>query len=294
MKPRTEIEIDIPLVRTLLEDQCTDLAALPLSDAGEGWDNRLFRLGDDLCVRLPRRRAAVPLMEHEQRWLPAIGTQLPLPVPQLRHAGRSGCGYPWLWSITSWIAGRPALDAPLDHGETAAAALGHFLRALHRPAPNDAPRNPFRGVPLASRTPMLRDHLRDLNGAVDETAALELWERALAAEPWPGPPLWIHGDLHPGNLIVQDGRLSGVVDFGDVTAGDPATDLSVAWMLFPLPTRAGFRDAARSPLNPVDADTWLRARGWALALGLAYMRIGEDDPSMSALGQRTVATALAA
>src|SRR5574338_1221314 len=114
MKPRAEIDIDAALVRALLEDQCTDLAALPLGDAGEGWDNRLFRLGDDLCVRIPRRAAAVPLIVREQRWLPILGPQLPLPVPQLRYAGRPGRGYPWPWSVTSWIDGRPALDTIVD------------------------------------------------------------------------------------------------------------------------------------------------------------------------------------
>jgi aminoglycoside phosphotransferase (APT) family kinase protein len=139
---------------------------------------------------------------------------------------------------------------------------------------------------------MLREQLQQVDGLVDRIAVLDLWERVLATPPWPGPPVWIHGDLHPGNLLVSDGRLSAVIDFGDLTAGDPATDLSVTWMLLPSPTRSAFRSAAREDIEPLDDDTWMRARGWALALGLAYLTASRDDEAMGRLGLATIDTVL--
>jgi aminoglycoside phosphotransferase (APT) family kinase protein len=218
-RPPAEIVIDAALVRALIEEQHPDLASLPIANAGEGWDNRLFRLGAGLLVRLPRRAAAAANIDRERQWLPQVAPGLPLPVPTIRRAGRPGCGYPWSWSIVAWIAGEPALSAPVADPEAAALALGGFLRALHQPAPQNAPLNPARSVPLTARTPVLREHLDRLQGAVDGRAVLDLWQAVLEAPRFPGPPVWIHGDLHPGNLIVEDGRLSGVIDFGDLTSG---------------------------------------------------------------------------
>jgi len=290
-KPPADVAIDVPLVRALLREQHPDLEDLALRGIGEGWDNTLFRLGDGLAVRIPRRAASAALIEHEQRWLPALAPRLPLPVPVPQRIGRPGCGFPWSWSITAWFDGASALVAPEQDTATIAVALGRFLRALHQPAPADAPRNPWRGVPLADRTATLLENLRSVDAFVDRVSVLAVWERALAAPRWPGPPLWIHGDLHPGNLIVHRGCLSAVIDFGDLTAGDPATDLSVAWMQMPPPDRATFRASARGPF-PIDDDTWTRARGWALALGMAYMARSRGEPAMGALGRATVEAAL--
>jgi aminoglycoside phosphotransferase (APT) family kinase protein len=263
-----------------------------VSEIGEGWDNRLFRLGDDLAVRVPRRAASAALIEQEQRWLPQLSAQLPLPIPVPRRVGRPGCGFPWPWSITPWFPGQTALrEQPADLS-TAAVALGQFLRALHQPAPAEAPHNPWRSVPLAARTSVLKDHLQPVDGLVDRAAVLELWARALSAPPWSGPPQWIHGDLHPGNLLVREGRLSAVIDFGDLAAGDPATDLSIIWMLLPPSTRSVFRASARGEFAPVDDHTVLRARGWAVALGVAYVVNSRDDEAMGALGLATVSAAL--
>ena len=173
-----------------------------------------------------------------------------------------------------------------------AAALGRFLHTLHQPAPGDAPRNPWRGVPLTARAKKLREDLQQLDGLVDRVAVLDVWERVLSTPPWPGPPMWIHGDLHPGNLLVSDGRLSAVIDFADLAAGDPATDLSVGWMLLPPSARSIFREAARGAFDSLDDDTWMRARGWALALGLAYLAASRDDEAMGALGRATINAAL--
>ncbi len=289
-KPPAEVTIDPSLVRALLQQQHTDLAHLPLTDIGEGWDNRLFRLGDDLAVRIPRRAASAALVEREQRWLPQLSLRLPVAVPVPVRIGRPGLGFPWSWSVVPWFSGESALIAPPPDIRSMVTALGRFLRALHQPAPDNAPRNPWRGVPLATRAERVREHIRELNGLVDGVAVISLWERVVSASPWPGPPLWIHGDLHPGNLLVSGSTLSAVIDFGDLAAGDPATDLSVFWMLpSPQPT---FLASAPEDYGAIDLDTWMRARGWALALGLTYLASSRDDEALGALGLATIDAAL--
>ena len=291
-KPAAEVAIDTSVVRALLQEQHADLAHLSLIEVGEGWDNTLFRLGQDLAVRLPRRAASAGLIEHEQRWLPRLSSRLPLPVPTPLRVGRPGSGFPWSWSVVPWFPGQSALLTPPGDVATTAIALGRFLRALHHPAPEDAPRNPWRGVPLAARAETVQEYLQQLDGLVDRGAVMGLWERVLSTPAWPGPPLWIHGDLHPGNLLVSGGRLSAVIDFGDLAAGDPATDLSVMWMFLPPSARHTFVASAREALDPLDDHTLIRARGWALALGLAYLAHSGDSDAMSALGRATIDNAL--
>jgi aminoglycoside phosphotransferase (APT) family kinase protein len=291
-KPAAEVLIDTSVVRALLQEQHADLAHLSLIEVGEGWDNKLFRLGEDLAVRIPRRAASAALVEHEQRWLPELSPQLPLPVPAPLRVGRAAPGFPWAWSVVRWFPGQSALLAPPRDVATTAVAVGRFLRALHQPAPEDAPRNPWRGVPLSARAKTLQENLQQLDGLVDRRAALALWERVVSTPAWCGPPLWIHGDLHPGNLLVSDGRLSAVIDFGDLAAGDPATDLSVAWMLLPSSERHAFLTSARDAFNPLDDHTLMRARGWALALGLVYLANSRDSEAMTALGRATIDNAL--
>jgi aminoglycoside phosphotransferase (APT) family kinase protein len=290
-KPPADVTIDASLVRALLQEQHTDLAQLSLIDIGEGWDNKLFRLGDALAVRLPRRAASAALIEHEQRWLPRLCSRLPLPVPVPLRAGRPGSGFPWSWSVVPWFAGESALVAPPQDPAPMTAALAQFLRALHQPAPDDAPHNPWRGVPLETRTKKVRQDLRQLNGLVDSIAVLDLWEHVVSTPAWSGPPMWIHGDLHPGNLLISGGRLSAVIDFGDLAAGDPATDLSVMWML-PPSARSIFLGSTRGQFNAPDDDTWIRARGWAVTLALAYLASSREDEAMGALGRTTIDAAL--
>jgi GrpB-like predicted nucleotidyltransferase (UPF0157 family)/aminoglycoside phosphotransferase (APT) family kinase protein len=289
---RAEAPIDVTLVQELLREQHEDLSGLPLEESFSGWDNTMFRLGQQLAVRLPRRATSAALVQSEQRWLPHLSPQLPLQVPAPVRIGLPGRRFQWPWSIVPWFAGDTALDVPVFDANSVADALGAFLQALHRPAPPEAPRNPWRGVALAVRTGLLRRDVGRLGSDVDRDAVFELWKRALAAEEWNGPPLWIHGDLHPGNLLIENGRLSAVVDFGDLTSGDPATDFSVAWMLLPRSHRDRFRAAVRPASNPVDDNTWLRARGWALALGVAYRASSRDDEPLAALGKATIAAAL--
>ena len=287
--PAAEIDIDAELVRTLVREQHPDLASLEVRPLAYGWDNAVYRLGDALAVRLPRRQVAVELLERELRWLPVLAPRLPLPVPAPVRIGAPSGRYPWPWCICRYVAGESAVDGSLADPNEAASVLGGFLRALHVVAPSEAPRNPLRGIPLSGREPYLRGALDQLSGDLDAGAVEERWQRALAAPVHDGPATWIHGDLHPANMVVDEGRISGVIDFGDFGAGDPATDLSVAWMLLPPDGRAVLRAAA----GDVDDATWERARGWALALALAYLANSADAPHITRIGERTLEAVLA-
>jgi aminoglycoside phosphotransferase (APT) family kinase protein len=292
-QPAAEITIDVDLVRRLLLEQHPDLADLPLTQIGEGWDNAVFRLGDELAIRLPRRSATAALMQNEQRWLPTLAPRLPLPVPTPVRVGRPGSGFPWAWSIVRWFPGVASFIAPPLDLRATAIALGGFLRALHQPAPAEAPQNPWRSIPLDARTARLHEHLDQLHDTVNRERILALWDRLVVTPRWPGPPLWIHGDLHPGNLLLADGRLTAVLDFGDLTSGDPATDLSVMWMLLPPEHRQTlFTSAGRSRSNERDEEVWRRARGWALALGVAYLAHAADDDPLAELARKTLESAL--
>ncbi len=297
--PAAEVDIDAALVGALLAEQHPDLAALPLRLVASGWDNAIFRLGDDLAVRLPRREMAATLVLHEQRWLPSLAAALPLPVPVPLRAGvpSDALGFPWAWSVCPWLTGAVALHATLADPVAAARALGAFLAAMHRPAPADAPHNPLRGVPLARRTDRLHECLARLAGDddVDGRAVVAAWDELVATPPWSRRPVWLHGDMHPANVLVDDGgRVCAVIDFGDLTAGDPATDLTIAWMLFGDDDRArqAFRTAAGADDGGIDDDTWQRGRGWALAIGVALIASSADDEAYTRLGRATVSAAV--
>ena len=293
--PPADITVDARLVRTLLLEQHPDLAHLPLTPLGEGWDNAVFRLGDDLAVRLPRRAASAPMVEHEQRWLPELAPRLPLPVPTPIRIGRPGSGFPWAWSVVRWFPGRNAATEALREPGRVAMALGRFLRALHQPAPEEAPRSPFRSIPLDARTARLHEHLDQLHDGINRERVLRLWDRLVITPRWSGPPMWIHGDLHPANLVLVDDQLAAVIDFGDVACGDPATDLSVMWMLLPPEHRETlFTAAGRKRSDPAGEEMWRRARGWALAIGVAVVALGREGNPLTDLGRRAVAAVLAA
>lgn len=291
--PAAEVDITAGLIRELLGRQFPAFAGRRIELLAFGWDNALFRLGDDLIVRLPRRAAAVPLMESEQRWLPVLAPRLPLPVPVPLGCGVADEIFPWPWSICRFHPGRSVLglmDAgdQLDDPVACAARLGAFFAALHRPAPADAPPNPYRGVPLADRDERMRDHLDQLDGVIDGDAVLRIWTRCLDLPVWDGPALWVHGDPHPGNAVAHDGRISAVVDFGDITAGDPASDVAAGWLFFERNARAAFRRAVG-----VDDATWARGRGWALCLGVAMVANSADNAPYHRLGIRTIEAVLA-
>ena len=293
--PAAEVDVSPDLVRRLLAAQQPDLAHLRIEVMANGWDNVMCRLGDELVVRLPRREAAAKLLVHEQQWLPVLQPRLPLPIPAPVRVGRPDLGYPWTWSVIPFLHGQVASLTPPADAHDAAVRLGEFLSALHVPAPPDAPTNPVRGIPLADRHVTMVQNLSVLGGLVDRTAVLDAWDDALAAPTWDGPPVWLHGDLHPANILVHDGWVSAVIDFGDVTAGDPATDLSVAWMLLPAACHYAFRDAYRAaaPDAVDDDDRWRRARGWALALSIAFLAHSADNPQLAEIGRTTLSAVLA-
>ena len=281
--PPATVEVRNAVVQRLVRDQRPDLGDCPLARVANGWDNVTFRLGDSLAVRLPRRAEAVQLILHEQRYLPDIARRSPVAVPVPVHAGRPTSDFPWPWSIVRWVPGAAAADvAPADRGP-AAESLAKFLLALHMPAEPGVPVNPVRGVPLLERDAAVVERLRDRERYPQAAALNAVWAQARAAKAWEGPPMMLHGDLHPGNVLLADGgALAGVIDFGDVGAGDPAVDLAVGWLMFDAGARRRFMDALGAA---VDGDTWLRARGWALVLSTALLSNSDDNPRMFSVGE---------
>jgi aminoglycoside phosphotransferase (APT) family kinase protein len=286
--PPAEHDIDEALVRGLLEAQQPDLAELPLAYVTDGWDNVTYRLGDELAVRLPRREVAAELLANEQRWLPVLARRVHLPVPEPVRAGTPALGYPWPWSVVRWITGVPVDEKPLDPSE--AGAFGAFLADLHGPPPDDAPNNPYRGVPLATKADGLGlrwDRLAsiDIGLGVSVDAVRALWA-AVVDIPVDVADSWLHSDLHPKNLVGDGhGRLAGVIDWGDLCAGDPATDLAAAWMLFPVEAH----DSVWAAYGPISPTTLARARGWAVFFGTVLLdtAINGADP-FGRIGRETL------
>lgn len=284
--PAAEIHIDAPLVAGLVAAQCPELAGQPVRIVANGWDNTIARIGEQWMARLPRRAAAAELVVNEQRWLPVLAPHLPLDVPVPWFCGSPHERYPWSWSVCRWLPGDTAAAAPPTDPAATALTLASFVAALHQPAPPDAPVNPFRGVALQQRSEAVVDRVHLLEALIDTPRVLRVWDELRATPVWDGPPLWLHGDLHPSNMLTLDGRLSAIIDFGDICSGDPASDLALAWMLFPPAERAQFRTATH-----VGDHTWRRAAGWALNLSLAYMT-GDDSTSMPAIGRATLTEVL--
>lgn len=264
---------------------------LAASPAAEGWDCALWRLGDDLALRVPRRRVAESLIRHEQQFLPAVapafaraGVSVPVPV----FAGCPTTDVDWPWSIIPWAPGRAAIGLPRAARAAVADRLALALTHLHRMTPDSAPVNPYRGGPLASRDADVRARLAQLHDRGVGAPALEILEDAWAtgceAPPWESMPVWIHGDLHPGNLIQRGEELTAVVDFGDMTRGDPAYDLAVAWLAFDDVGRRRFTAMYRA-----EPATWRRARGWAAGFVTAVMIHSPDDAGFRRLAAETIA-----
>ncbi|MHA7209884.1 aminoglycoside phosphotransferase family protein [Arthrobacter sp. MDT1-65] len=292
LMPEAEFDVAPDLVVALLAAQAPDLVHLPVRSVGGGWDNTLFRLGEDLVVRLPRRAVADALMVAEQQWLPGLAASLPVPTSAPLRTGRPGAGYPWHWSVCRWIDGTSGIAVPRAGRSSSAVELARFLAEFQRPAPPDAPASPVgRGGPLAARDDVVRTRLASLPHIPGAPAAslLRVWEAAVAAPVWSQAPLWLHGDLHPANVVLgPGGALAGVVDFGDLCSGDPATDLAAAWLHFDAAGRSAFRDGL-DVLRPTDAATWARARGWAVSMGSSLAASSDDDPAFLALGLEILA-----
>ncbi|MGW9416929.1 aminoglycoside phosphotransferase family protein [Cellulosimicrobium funkei] len=267
--PETAITAD--LVREALTEQHPDLAGLPLREVAGGWGNQMWRLGDDLAVRVQRMDPTPELQLKERRWLPVLAPRLPLPVPTPVRHGEPSARLPRHWTVMTWVPGEPLDHGTITRGEHAADALAGFLRALHVAAPADAPSSTDRGAHPRDVTDGFEGFLRAV--APDDSAAVRsVWADAVAAPAWEGPPVWVHGDLHPANVVVADGTLAGVVDFGDLFAGDPAWDLAAAWVLLPAGLAARFFDA----YAPADDATVRRARGLAALKALFLLLMGQN------------------
>jgi aminoglycoside phosphotransferase (APT) family kinase protein len=289
-----EVDTDVSLVGRLLAAQCPQWADLPIEPVhSAGTDNALYRLGDDMAVRLPRIHWATEQVDKEHRWLPRLAPLLPLAIPVPLAKGTPGEGYPWHWSVYRWLDGENATLERIADPRQAATELAQFIVALQRIDPTcgppPGPHNSGRGVPLATRDTRTRTSIEALQGIIDADAATAAWEAALQAPAWRRPPVWIHGDLQSGNLLAVQGRLSAVIDFGCLGVGDPACDLIVAWNLLSAETRAVFRAALR-----VDDATWARGRGWALSVGLIALPYYQStNPVLAGIARRAIDEALA-
>jgi len=290
-----EVDTDVSLVGRLLAAQFPEWAGLSIEPVRScGTDNALYRLGHDLVVRLPRRERDSGTLEKERRWLPRLAPLLPLAVPVPLGEGTPAEGYPFAWSVYRWLKGEDATVERVTDLSRLATDLAQFVAALQRIDPTGGPypgeHNAFRGVPLATRDAPTRAAIVSLRGAVDVSAVTAVWESALQAPEWEHPPVWIHGDLDSRNLLVEEGRLSAVIDFGCLGVGDPACDVMVAWKVLSADTREIFRTALS-----VDEATWARARGWALSqalMALSYYTL-ETNPVLIREAQRWMDDVLA-
>ena len=260
-----EVNTDAALVGRLLAEQFPQWADLPIEPVfPRGTDNALYRLGDDMVVRLPRTERTVRTLEKERRWLPRLAPLLPLAVPLPLAEGTAGEGYPFSWSVYRWLSGENATVGRIADPSRLATDLAQFVAALQRIDPAGGPppgeHNFGRGAPLETRDQATRASIDALSGAIDVRAVTAAWEAALRAREWQRPGVWVHGDLDSRNLLVEQGRLCGVIDFGGLGVGDPACDVMVAWKVLTADSRHVFRDALS-----VDDATWARGRGWTVS-----------------------------
>ena len=289
-----EVRTDVSLVRRLLAAQFPQWAQLDIEPVrSDGTDNAMYRLGGDLAARLPRRPGAITPMDKEHAWLPELAPLLPLPLPLPLAKGAPGEGYPWPWSVCRWLEGENPTPGQLPDMSQFARDLASFIRALQAIDATDAPRagghNYARGAPLAQWEATIGERLAWLADMDDIGSVTTAWRADALAAPWDRPPVWIHGDLSVGNLLVREGRLSGVIDWSCLGAGDPACELQVAWSLFDHDGRQAFKTAMA-----VDDATWTRGRAWGLAMGvlnLSYYRV--RSPSLAEKGRNAIAAVLA-
>ena len=257
------LQIDGELVRSLISDQFPNWANLPITPVPhQGHDNRTFRLGDDLSVRLPSRQQYAAHVETEFIWLPRLAPHLPLPIPTPLAMGAPSAAYPFPWTINRWLDGETVSAGRIDDPARFGIDLADFLNALHsidtKDAPGPGPDNFHRGGDLAVYDDDTRTYIDTLSDLVDTRTAARIWESALEAQ-WTGSSLWLHGDMAVGNLLVDRGKLSAVIDFGQLAAGDPSCDITIAWTFLSVRGRQAFRDTLAT-----DDATWARGRGWAI------------------------------
>ena len=267
--PDSEITAD--LVRDLLRDQHPDLAGLPIREVVGGWGNQMWRLGDEFAVRMQRMDPTPELQFKERRWLPVLAPRLPLPVPTPVRFGEPSERFSKHWTVMTWVPGEPLDRSAINRGTHAADTLADFLRALHVNAPAEAPIGIDRGAHPRDCTDGFEHFLQAVAPDDVATNVRTVWYDAVEAGAWEAPPVWVHGDLHPANVIVSDGTLAGIVDFGDLFAGDPAWDLAAAWVLLPTGMAGRFFDKyARA-----DESVIRRARGLAAMKSLFLMLMGQ-------------------
>jgi len=284
-----EINTDVTLVSRLLAAQFPQWANLSIEPVhSAGTDNAIYRLGEDMAVRLPRIHWAIEDVHKEHQWLPKLAPLLPLAIPVPLAKGAPGEGYPWHWSVYPWLKGKNVAIKDIADPNLFTKELAQFVAALHRIDFSDGPLA-SRGVPLAMRDAPTRAAIENLHGLIDVDAATSLWEASLKIPEWRGPSVWVHGDISPGNLLVVDGRLSAVIDFGGLGVGDPACDLIVAWNLLSADIRKIFRAALK-----IDDATWARGRGWALSVALIQLPYYLDtNPVIVANARHVIAEVLA-
>jgi aminoglycoside phosphotransferase (APT) family kinase protein len=283
-----EVDTDVPLVRRLLASQHPRWAGLPIERfPSAGTDNAMYRLGDDMAVRLPRTRGAADVVAKEQRWLPILAPRLPLAVPLPLATGEPEGEFPYPWGVVQWLPGEPATLDRLDDPVRAALDLAAFVRALQGIDPTDGPTDK-RGLPVRRQDEMVRTGIRRLRGEVDAGAVTEAWNRAITVPDYDGPPRWFHGDLPHRNVLATSGSLTAVIDWGTCGVGDPAIETGIAWTLFPPDARGAYRDALG-----VDDATWERGKGWALTgvFGISYYR--DTNPTLVANVIRGIEAVLA-
>ena len=259
-----EVDINKEIVAGLVSGQFPEHANLPIEAVlSSGTDNALYKLGDELVVRLPRTAAKEPHIEKEYKWLPKLAPHLPLAIPTPVAIGKPNNKYPFRWATYNWLEGQPASDMPPSDLSKAASDLADFIIALQKIDPTDAPipKSDYdRGVPLIRRDLHTRNAIATLEDGSDTDALTAEWQRALDVPPWHKNPVWIHGDLDGRNMLVEDGLLSAVIDFGSMGVGDPAYDVMVAWKIFNGESREAFKEKLQ-----VDESTWIRSRGLVLS-----------------------------
>ncbi|CAN7374864.1 aminoglycoside phosphotransferase family protein [Rhizobium sp. LjRoot98] len=289
-----ELDINRPLVSRLIAEQFPAWAGLPLKPVqSAGTDNALYRLGSDMVVRLPRRMDAALQVEKESRWLPRLAPDLPLAVPVPLALGTPTAGYPFHWSVCRWLPGEDAVTTPIFDLNEAAVSLSRLISALRKidatGGPPPGAHNFSRGASLASRDAQTRAAIKNLGGTMETAPLTQAWDAALEIEPWDKPPVWLHGDIHAGNLLTAQGRITAVIDFGGLGVGDPACDLMFAWNLLSAEARATLRLQ-----QTVDGATWGRARGWALSVAIVALPYYlHTNPALVGISRHAISQVLA-
>ena len=288
-----ELDITPDFARALLARQFPDLARLPIAKlASAGTENSIFRLGDRLALRLPRIAGAADQAKREFRWLPRLAPHLPLALPEPVALGEPTADYPWHWSVCRWLEGENAFSQPPGDLKDAAQRLGRFVRALQSaPVPGDnslVAATSGRGIDLIHRDSATRAAIASCEGLADTAALTRIWDEALTLPTWNRAPVWLHGDIHVGNLLVESDRITGIIDWGCLGMGDPACDLMPAWSMLDRQSRAIFRAAAE-----VNDAAWLRGRAWAISVAvIALPYYIKTNPLLVAISQHSIEEAI--